>query len=127
MAEKIHLILDDLKGREINSSQGVIAGNLLFIGGISSRDLVTKDIRGSSLIEQCRYAFETLNRILKKANLTFSDIVKLNVYLSDASSYDSFNKIYKRYFKSPYPARLVLVQQLFPNTLIELESIALIG
>jgi 2-iminobutanoate/2-iminopropanoate deaminase len=121
-----HIVLPEVPESEIVSSQAVVAGNLLFSGGISSRNLRTKEIRGATLEDQCTFMFGTLGDILDKAGLTFSNIVKLNVYLQDSSYYEEFNTIYKRYFKKPFPARLVLIQNLFPSTLVEIEAIALI-
>ena len=33
------------------------------------------------------------------------DIVSLTIYCSDLTVYDTFNKVYRTYFRGPFPAR----------------------
>ena len=51
---------------------------------------------------------DSVKKTVESAGLTMDDVVSIQVHCSDLSLYDSFNKIYKTYFKSGDPARAFL-------------------
>jgi 2-iminobutanoate/2-iminopropanoate deaminase len=52
---------------------------------------------------------------LEEASMDFAQVVYTTVYLDNLSDTESFNKVYKEYFKTPFPAQTML-QQLPPTT-----------
>jgi reactive intermediate/imine deaminase len=52
---------------------------------------------------------------LEEASMDFTQVVYTTVYLDNLSDTESFNKVYKEYFKTPFPAETML-QQLPPTT-----------
>jgi 2-iminobutanoate/2-iminopropanoate deaminase len=69
-----------------------------------------------------------LNRIqntLKEAGFTMDDLVTVTVYCSDVKHYDSFNKVYRTYFKKEFPARAFIgAGTLLFNARFEMQGIA---
>jgi 2-iminobutanoate/2-iminopropanoate deaminase len=66
-----------------------------------------------------------VGRALKDANLNYSDVVSVQIYLTDISQFDLVNSIYKSYFTNPYPARTtVQVAKLSMGARIEVAAIA---
>lgn len=58
-------------------------------------------------------------------DLTFADVVKVNVFLTDMADFEAMNRVYAEHFAGPCPARTtVAVKQLPLNALIEIEMIA---
>ena len=54
------------------------------------------------------------------------DAVKVTVFLTDRKFVSDFNTIYKKFFKSNYPARsLVIVKDLAIDAQVEVELIAI--
>jgi len=85
-------------------SQGIIHNGTLYISGQLGMDYVTgympDDFRG-----QTELVFHKIKDILDAANMSFSNILKCTVYLTDLNDYDVMNEVYGRYFQTPYPAR----------------------
>ena len=49
---------------------------------------------------------KNLEAILLKANMTFDNVIKTTIYLSDMSNFEIINKVYGKYFKQKdAPAR----------------------
>ena len=105
-------------------SQGVSAGNLIFVSGqlpiTPSGDLITDDIASAT-----RQSLENVSAVLKKAGASMSDVVKVTVFLADMADFAAMNEVYKEFFAEPYPARAaVAVKELPKNAPLEIEAIA---
>ena len=49
--------------------------------------------------------FENIKVIAEAAGATLDDVVKLTVFITDWSDFETMNQICIRYFSEPYPAR----------------------
>lgn len=110
-------------------SQAVEAGDFVYVSGqlpIAPQEgmIVTFDIK-----KQTIQVLENLKAILESADLSFSNVVKADVYVADLSDFALINEIYGQYFKGPVlPARkTVQVAKLPLNALIEISCIAYKG
>ena len=75
--------------------------------------------------EQVHQIMKNLQVILEKAGVTFADVVKSTIYMTDMSLYDKVNEVYASYFKEPYPAReTVCVKELPLGAKIEISMVA---
>ena len=93
-------------------SPGVRAGNLLFISGQTPRDPATGQIVGTTIEEQTRVTLANVERIVRLAGATLSQVVSVTVYLADDNDWGRFNEVYKTVFEAPYPTRAVVGAQL---------------
>lgn len=106
-------------------SQGLEAGNLLFLSGTPPLVAKGKIIDGG-IQDQTRQTLENLGAVLKAAGLDFEDVVKCTVYLSDLADYAEMNAVYSEYFSAPYPARTTLgAGSLELDALVVIEMVAL--
>lgn len=81
--------------------------------------LVTGDISA-----QITQVFDNLHAVAEAAGGDFSDIVKLNIYLTDLAHFPIVNEIMGHYFEQPYPARAVLgVAALPKGAAVEMDAI----
>ena len=72
---------------------------------------------------QIRQAFKNVIELCKASDATSSEIVKVNISLSDLSVFSKVNEIMKEFFDEPYPARAALqVAKLPLDSLIEIEA-----
>lgn len=118
----------------VNSSQGVVvgpysqgmeAGNLLFLSGTPPLVAGGKLVDGG-IQAQTRQTLDNLGAVLDAAGLSFDDVVKCTVYLSDLADYAEMNAVYETYFTTPYPARTTLgAGSLELDALIVMEMVAL--
>ncbi len=99
-------------------------GPLLFVSGQVGLNPLTGEVVGPTLEEQTVQTMLNLQAILAENNLDFSQVRKANVYLAKREFYAEFNKIYRRYFSVPYPARTTVYCDLNYDLLVEIDLIA---
>ncbi len=85
-------------------SDGVLTGDTLYIGGHIGVDPKTGQPPADAA-EEARLAVEGVKETLAAAGMTMDDLVSVQVFCSDLSLYDTFNKVYQSYFHGDYPAR----------------------
>jgi 2-iminobutanoate/2-iminopropanoate deaminase len=105
-------------------SPGFLAGGTLYISGLQGTDPETRALP-SEFSKEVRNCLANVGRTLKDANLNYSDVVSVQIYLTDMSQFDQVNSLYKSYFTSPYSARTsVQVAKLSLGARIEVAAIA---
>jgi len=105
-------------------SQAVRAGDLLFVAGQIPLDPSGQMVEGDITV-QARRVLDNIGAILDAAGLTFRNVVKTTVYLSDLNDMAAMNQVYATYFAEPYPARAtVQVARLPRDVRIEIEATA---
>ena len=96
----------------------------VYIAGQTALNGVDAPAKGN-IKEQTNLVFKNLIDILKEANLTLDNVLKVNVYLTSMDYFEDMNKVYSEYFKDPYPARTcVAVKELPLGADVEIELIA---
>ena len=105
-------------------SQGVIAGNLLFISGQIPLNPEDGSLASNSLESQANQVFQNLRAIIQEAGTSFEHVLKLTIYLTDLESFAAVNKVMENYFKEPYPARATVeVSRLPKDVQVEIDAI----
>ena len=56
-----------------------------------------------------KQSLDNIGAVLKAANMTPSDVVSVQVYLTDAANFARMNAVYTSYFKDPRPTRTTVV------------------
>ncbi len=106
-------------------SQAILVEGNLYTSGQIAIDPATGDLAGTSIEEQTKQVMKNIGEILKEAGLSYSNVVKTTVFITDMSSFGTVNQIYGEYFKENAPARsCVEVKSLPKGALIEVEVIA---
>ena len=106
-------------------SQAIQTGNLLFISGQVALDPVTSEMCNKDIIEETHQVMKNLNAILTEAGISFDNVVKTTIFLSDMKLFGEVNGIYGKYFKGDFPAReTVAVKGLPRNANVEISMIA---
>lgn len=108
-------------------SQAVRAGNLLFCSGQIPIAPKTGEVKtfGGDAAEQARLVMNNLRAVLEAEHLTFNDVIKTTIFLSDMGNFTKVNEIYSSYFGEYKPARAcVAVKTLPKNVDVEIEAIA---
>jgi enamine deaminase RidA (YjgF/YER057c/UK114 family) len=76
--------------------------------------------------EQIEVIFERIGAILSASNMTFEDVVKFSVYVTDKSILDDYFRIRGRIMSDHNPPATLLIVETFPRSgiKIEIEAIA---
>jgi 2-iminobutanoate/2-iminopropanoate deaminase len=108
-------------------SQAIKAGNLLFISGQIPINPATGKIEADDIIGETHQAMHNLRAILSAAGVTFEQVVKTTLLLSDMSLFAEVNTVYGKYFTGNFPAReTYAVKGLPKNANVEISMIAFI-
>lgn len=105
-------------------SGAIEAGGLVFVSGQIHAD---KDwnVMGDTIEEKFDIVMNNIKNILNEANLDLSDIVKLNISITDLGELAGLNKVYGNYFKHPFPARAAVEVKGLPlGADLEIEVVA---
>jgi 2-iminobutanoate/2-iminopropanoate deaminase len=106
-------------------SHAVESGELIFFSGQTPIDSNTGKLVAGDITAQTEQCFRNLFNVIKAAGLTPDDVVKVNVFLTDMSSFAAMNEVYSKQFSSPYPARTTIgVASLPLGAQVEIEMIA---
>lgn len=105
-------------------SQAVVVGNTVYVAGQGGFDPVSGKLVNATFEEEVTRTFENIKAILAAAGAAMSDVVKVNVYLTDLGNFGRMNEIYKKYFTSDYPARATVGSSLLLGTQIEIDCVA---
>ncbi len=107
-------------------SQGLRAGDFIFVSGQGPLDPATGKIAGETIEEQTAQTLENIKAILAAGGTTMADVIKVSAHLSDLSLFDRYNHVYASYFPDPKPARTTVGSQL-PGILVEIDAVAYVG
>ena len=87
-------------------SGGVLVGNTFYLAGKIG---LTPDRRvPASAADEARLVLEDVKATLAKVGMSMDDLVSVQVFCSDVSHYNDFNKVYRTYFTKEFPARAFL-------------------
>lgn len=105
-------------------SQAVIEGNFVFTSGQVYLTTEGKLLEGT-IEEQAHQIMKNLKAILEKAGVSFENVVKTTIYVTDMTIYGKINEIYGSYMVEPYPAReTVCVKELPLGAKVEISMVA---
>jgi 2-iminobutanoate/2-iminopropanoate deaminase len=107
-------------------SQGLRAGDFIFVSGQGPIDPATGKIVGDTIEEQTARTLDNLKAILEAGGATMADVVKVTAHLTDLSNFAAYNKVYATYFPDPKPVRTTVGSQLL-GMLVEIDAIAYVG
>lgn len=78
-----------------------------------------------SVENEIKQVMENLKITLEKAGVTFANVVKTTIYMTDMSLYGKINETYTTFMSDPFPAReAVCVKELPLGARIEISMIA---
>ena len=111
-------------------SQGVAVngGTTVYRSGQIPLIPETMEIVEGGVDEQIHQVFKNLSALCKASKGSLSDIVKLNIFLTDLSNFATLNEIMSTYFAEPYPARAAIgVKELPKGVSVEMDGVMVIS
>ena len=86
-------------------SQAIALGDLLFCAGQIPLDPQTNELVDGDVTSQTERVCQNIAAVLKANGMTFANVVKTTVFLTDLTNFAAMNAVYARYFTEPFPAR----------------------
>ena len=107
-------------------NQAVLVGNMLYTSGQIAINPITNELVLENIESETKQVMENLKAVLEAAEMTFENVIKVSIFISDMNNFSRINTIYGAYFnESNAPAReTVQVAGLPKNVNVEISVIA---
>jgi len=107
-------------------NQAVLSGNTLFTSGQIAFNPDTNELVLDNITDETKQVMENMKEVLAAARMTFENVVKTSIFISDMNDFGAINAVYGSYFdEATAPAReTVQVACLPKNVNVEISMIA---
>jgi 2-iminobutanoate/2-iminopropanoate deaminase len=106
-------------------NHAVRVGDLLFCAGQIPLDPATGNLVPGDIKVQTERVLENVKTILDDQKLSFNNVVKSTVFLTNLADFAGMNEIYAKYFTNDFPARSTIQVAALPKgAIVEIEVIA---
>ncbi|HLA26308.1 MAG TPA: RidA family protein [Syntrophales bacterium] len=107
-------------------SQAIRSGNVVYLSGQIGLNPITMEMK-KDIEYQIHQVLQNLDAVAASAGGSLSNIVKLNIYLTDLNHFNLLNEIMACYFTLPYPARAAIgVSSLPRSALVEIDGVMIL-
>jgi 2-iminobutanoate/2-iminopropanoate deaminase len=87
-------------------NQAVLTGNMLFTSGQIAINPVTNELVLDNIKTETKQVMENLKAVLEAAHMSFDNVIKSTIFISDMHNFSQINEIYAQYFDADSaPAR----------------------
>lgn len=105
-------------------SQAIVSSGFIFVAG-QIHSTPDGEVVDGTTEEKVEQIMKNISAILKAADSSINDIVKVVIYVTDMAQMPKLNEVYPTYFSEPFPAReAVCVKELPMGSTIEISVIA---
>ena len=106
-------------------NHAVRVGDLLFCAGQIPLDPATSNLVAGDIEAQTERVLRNVKAILDDQGLTFANVVKSTVFLTNLADFAGMNKVYSQFFTADFPARSTIQVAALPKGAnVEIEVIA---
>ncbi len=107
-------------------NQAVLYGDLLFTSGQIAIDPKTNELVSGDIKTETTLIMENLKAVLSEAGMTFTNVLKASIFITNMQNFAEINAVYAAYFdETTAPAReTVEVANLPKNVNVEISMIA---
>ena len=104
-------------------TQAIKAGSFVFVAAQGPVDPKTGKM-GDTVEIQTRQTLLNVKAILEAAGANMADVVKVSVFLKDASDFSKMNEVYKTFFPQNPPTRTTIEAKFAGSMLVEIDAVA---
>ena len=108
-------------------NQAVLFGNTLYTSGQIAINPANGELVLDTIENETQLVMENLKAVLEAADMTFENVVKVSIFISDMNNFAKINSVYGSYFnEATAPAReTVQVACLPKNVNVEISAVAI--
>lgn len=101
--------------------------NTLYTSGQIALDPKTMDLVLDSIEVETEKVMENMKAVLKAADMTFENVIKTSIFISDMNNFSRINAVYGKYFnEATAPARETVEVACLPkNVNVEISMVAI--
>jgi 2-iminobutanoate/2-iminopropanoate deaminase len=108
-------------------NQAVLTGNTLYTSGQIAINPETGELVLESIKKETKQVMENLKEVLAAAEMTFENVIKTSIFISDMNNFVEINEVYGQYFnEETAPARETVEVANLPKFVnVEISAIAI--
>ena len=109
-------------------NQAILTGNTLYTSGQIALDPSSMELVIDSIESETKQVMENMKAVLKAADMTFENVVKTSIFISDMNNFAKINAVYAQYFdEATAPARETVEVANLPKFVnVEISMIAIV-
>ena len=108
-------------------NQAVLSGNTLYTSGQIAFNPETTELVLDNITDETKQVMENMKEVLAAAGMTFENVVKTSIFISDMNDFGAINAVYGSYFdEATAPARETVQVACLPKKVnVEISMIAI--
>jgi 2-iminobutanoate/2-iminopropanoate deaminase len=128
MPEKTAIVAEKAPAALGPYSAAVRVGDFVYCSGQTPIVPETGELVEGCVACQTAQVLKNVSAVLEAAGLTFDNVVKTTVFLTDMGDFAKMNEKYAEYFTEPFPARSTVAVKALPKAAsVEIEVIAVVS
>ncbi|WP_274475579.1 RidA family protein [Mangrovimonas aestuarii] len=110
-------------------NQAVLVGNMLYTSGQIAINPTSGNLVQDDIQTETKQVMENLKAVLTEAGMTFENVIKSTIFISDMNNFSKINEVYATYFnEATAPARETVEVANLPKFVnVEISVIAVKG
>lgn len=106
-------------------NQALLAKGTLYISGQICIDPASGSLKNRDIQDETHQVMQNLKNILAEAGMTFDNVVKTTIFITDMNQFSEINEVYGKYFSGVFPARETVQVSALPKLAnVEISMIA---
>ncbi len=106
-------------------NQAILSGDTLYISGQICIDPRSGDMKNKDVQDETHQCMQNLRAILSAAGMSFKNVVKTCIFITDMHKFAEINEVYGKYFEGDFPARETVQVAALPKFVnVEISMIA---
>lgn len=106
-------------------NQAILVNDTLYISGQICLDPASGNLMNRDIQDETHQVMQNLRNILSEAGMTFSNVVKTTIFITDMNQFSAINEVYGKYFEGDFPARETVQVSALPKFVnVEISMIA---
>ena len=106
-------------------NQAVLVNGTLYISGQICIEPSTGNLKNRDIQDETHQVMQNLKTILAEGGMSFDNVVKTTIFITDMNQFSEINEVYGKYFNGDFPARETVQVSALPKFVnVEISMIA---
>ena len=106
-------------------NQGIVVNGTLYISGQICIEPQSGNLKNRDIQDETHQVMQNLKSILSEAGMSFTNVVKTTIFITDMNQFSEINEVYGKYFNGNFPARETVQVSALPKFVnVEISMIA---
>ncbi len=106
-------------------NQAILVSDTLYISGQICIIPESGELKNRDIQDETHQVMHNLKAILREAGMSFNNVIKTSIFITDMNQFSEVNEVYGKYFEGDFPARETVQVSALPKFVhVEISMIA---